>query len=67
MPEPHTNFALLQFPGPEAAARADAALRRAGILARGMGGYGLDDCLRITVGGADVMARLPGLIEETLT
>ena len=47
------NFILADFGTPEAAAAADAALRRRGILVRAMGAYALPHCLRITVGTAE--------------
>ena len=49
------NFALVRFPGPEekSAAAALAYLKSRGILVRAMGGYGLPDCLRITIGTED--------------
>lgn len=46
------NFVLVQFPkdaGKDAAA-ADAFLRARGVIVRAMGGYGLGDWLRITIG-----------------
>lgn len=45
------NFLLIRFPGgAEQVKGADAALRRAGLILRGMGGYGLHDCLRLSIG-----------------
>jgi len=46
------NFVLARFPKVEgrAAAEAEAFLASHGVLVRGCGGYGLGDCLRITVG-----------------
>lgn len=45
------NFLLMRFPGgAEQAKDADAALRQAGLILRGMGGYGLTDCLRLSIG-----------------
>jgi histidinol-phosphate aminotransferase len=45
------NFLLLRFPAsPRDAAAADAFLRQRGFILRPMGGYGLPDCLRMTVG-----------------
>ncbi|PNS07844.1 histidinol-phosphate transaminase [Solilutibacter silvestris] len=51
-----TNFLLVRFG--EDAARIDEALRTRGIVPRPMGGYGLPDCLRITIGTADQNATL---------
>ncbi len=47
------NFVLADFGSPERAAAADAALRTRGIIVRAVGGYGLPECLRITVGTAE--------------
>lgn len=45
------NFLLMQFPkGAEQAKAADAALRQRGLILRGMTGYGLPDCLRLSIG-----------------
>lgn len=45
------NFLLLGFlEGPQGASDAAAHLKAEGILVRAMGGYGLPDCLRITIG-----------------
>ncbi|MBW8824572.1 MAG: histidinol-phosphate transaminase [Xanthomonadales bacterium] len=51
-----TNFLLVRFG--EGASRIDDALRERGIVLRPMGGYGLPDCLRITVGTAEQNAKL---------
>jgi histidinol-phosphate aminotransferase len=56
------NFVLADFGTPEKAEAADAALRQGGIIVRGVRGYGLPHCLRITVGLADeVQAVIDGL------
>ena len=45
------NFVLVRFPDPVKGAReADAFLHSRGLIVRPVGGYGLTDCLRITVG-----------------
>jgi histidinol-phosphate aminotransferase len=45
------NFVLVRFPNPnKTAAQADAFLHSRGVIVRPVGGYGLSDCLRITVG-----------------
>ena len=44
------NFVLADFGTPEQAEAADACLRQRGIIVRGVRGYGLPHCLRITVG-----------------
>ncbi|MBV0891766.1 histidinol-phosphate transaminase [Paracoccus sp. Z118] len=46
----HANFVLARFEGPETAGAADAALKAEGVIVRRVGGYGLPDCLRITIG-----------------
>ena len=55
VPESRTNFVLIRFADAAAAAAADAALRGAGIIVRSLGGYGLTDCLRATVGPQEMM------------
>jgi histidinol-phosphate aminotransferase len=47
--ESHTNFILIHFVDEAQALRCDQALRAEGIIFRGMGGYGLANCLRATV------------------
>ena len=59
-----TNFLLVEFG--DAASRIEAALIARGIVLRPMGGYGLGDCLRITVGTADENARLLATLDEVL-
>jgi histidinol-phosphate aminotransferase len=56
------NFVLADFGAPETAAAADAFLRKRGIIVRGVRGYGLPNCLRVTVGTAEeVQAAVQGL------
>ncbi|WP_170415493.1 pyridoxal phosphate-dependent aminotransferase [Ruegeria atlantica] len=57
VPQSHTNFVLLRFASTLDAQRADAVLRANNLLMRGMGGYGLDNCLRATICEAPVMDR----------
>ncbi|MEW6020324.1 MAG: histidinol-phosphate transaminase, partial [Pseudomonadota bacterium] len=47
-----TNFVLVGFPshGPKTAAAAEAYLAGRGLIVRGVGGYGLPDHLRLTIG-----------------
>ena len=61
------NFVLARFPGgaPEADA-CDAFLKEAGIIVRRMGGYGLPDCLRISIGTAEEMETMMDAIERFL-
>jgi len=47
------NFVLADFAAAERAAAADAALRKRGLIVRAMRGYGLPQCLRITIGTAE--------------
>jgi len=54
-PESHTNFVLVPFTNSTEAGKADTALKNAGFIARGMGGYGLNHCLRVTMASADAM------------
>ena len=57
VPESACNFVLVRFPETEGrdAASADAFLKARGIIVRRMGGYGLPDALRITIGTEDEM------------
>ncbi|PHK94442.1 histidinol-phosphate transaminase [Pseudoroseomonas rhizosphaerae] len=48
-----TNFLLVDFGSPEGAGQADARLKSRGLIVRGMAGYGLPGCLRITIGTAE--------------
>jgi histidinol-phosphate aminotransferase len=51
-PEGHGNFLLIQFADPERAEAALQAMNAAGVIPRRVAGYGLPECLRITVGTA---------------
>jgi histidinol-phosphate aminotransferase len=57
-----TNFLLVEFGANTAAI--EAALVARGAVLRPMAGYGLPDCLRITVGTGDENRRLLGLLDE---
>lgn len=50
-----TNFVLIRFGDVEAVRLAEQALRQEGIIMRNVGGYGLADCLRATIGPESVM------------
>jgi len=50
------NFVLADFDTPEQAGAANAALKARGVIVRTVGGYGLPQCLRITIGTADECA-----------
>lgn len=52
------NFVLARFADAAEAAACDDWLRAAGILVRRVGAYGLDDCLRITVGDEAACRRV---------
>jgi histidinol-phosphate aminotransferase len=52
------NFVLADFEGVEKANAADAFLRSRGIIVRKVAGYGLPNCLRITVGPADEITQV---------
>ena len=70
-PESAGNFLLVQFPSapdqttPMAEA-ANAFLKKRGILVRRMAAYGLDDCLRITIGQENEMRTTIGALKEFL-
>ena len=53
-----TNFVLVRFQSSAAAASADVHLRSDAIVVRRMDGYGLPDCLRITLGTPEQMQRV---------
>ncbi len=58
VPDSLTNFVLLRCQDAEDARQQEAALRAEGVFVRSMGGYGLGDHLRITVGTDDDMEAL---------
>ncbi|MCV6587277.1 MAG: histidinol-phosphate transaminase [Marinibacterium sp.] len=53
-----TNFILARFASEDEANACDTVLQGRGILVRRVGGYGLPDCLRITVGDEDSCRRV---------
>ncbi len=59
-----TNFLLVEF-GHDAA-RVEAALVQRGIVLRPMAGYGLRDCLRITIGTEPENAQLLMMLDEVM-
>lgn len=59
------NFVLVRFPDGQAEA-AHAHLLSQGIRARAMGGYGLADCLRFTIGKREDMERVVTVLTEFL-
>ncbi|HRO15720.1 MAG TPA: histidinol-phosphate transaminase [Paracoccus sp. (in: a-proteobacteria)] len=56
--ESFANFVLARFDDPATADACDAALRAQGIIVRRVGGYGLPDCLRITIGDESACRRV---------
>ncbi|MGB1012121.1 MAG: pyridoxal phosphate-dependent aminotransferase [Thiolinea sp.] len=62
VPTSYTNFVLVQFSSLAQAQQAEQALRAEGILVRGMGGYGLGDCLRMTIGKAEEMQQVTDIL-----
>lgn len=67
VPASHANFALIGFGSAALTVRVDAALRREGIVLRGMASYGLPDRLRATIGAEDDMTRAAAIIESCLS
>lgn len=63
-PSSATNFVLIPFKDVGAAMCANTALLNAGYILRGMGGYGLPQCLRATVGTQSVMMAVADVLEE---
>lgn len=59
-----TNFVLVEF-GPDTA-KLEAELVKRGVILRPMGGYGLPDCLRISVGSPEENRRLLAALDEVL-
>jgi histidinol-phosphate aminotransferase len=57
------NFLLVDFGSAERAKAADAHLRARGLVVRAMGGYGLPQTLRVTIGTSEEN----GLVIEALT
>lgn len=57
------NFVLADFGTPAKAKAADDALKARGLIVRAMGGYGLPQCLRITIGTAEECT----MVTEALT
>lgn len=66
VPDSVCNFVLARFaeePGKNAEA-ADAFLRAKGVIVRRMGGYGLPDALRISIGTDEEMQMVVGILTE---
>lgn len=60
------NFVLARFDSPARADSVDEALQAAGILVRKMGGYGLPEALRITIGSAQDCNRIAQIVARAL-
>jgi histidinol-phosphate aminotransferase len=59
------NFVLIHFPeGDKTAAKADAFLSKNGVILRGVGAYGLPNCLRMTVGTEEANRLAVKLISD---
>jgi histidinol-phosphate aminotransferase len=59
------NFVLIHFPkAPHSAKEADAFLVARGLILRPVGGYGLPDCLRLTVAGEEANRRVVAALAE---
>lgn len=58
------NFILARFTDEDEASACDAHLREAGIIVRKVGGYGLPNCLRITVGDESACRRVAHAIGQ---
>ena len=67
----HTNFVLLEFADAAQVKSVDGALRQSGYVARGMAGYGLGHCLRITIARQEHMQKVADILanwaKENLT
>ncbi|WP_437725550.1 pyridoxal phosphate-dependent aminotransferase [Sorangium sp. So ce861] len=61
----HANFLLVELPDAEAAARAEADIRAAGVAVRSARSYGLPSFLRISLGAAETMERVATALERS--
>ena len=66
VPESRTNFVLIRFASAENSAEADRHLRANKLALRGMGPYGLADCLRATICEQNIMDRCLKVLKEVL-
>ncbi len=60
------NFILFRFASETIADQAEAALKSKGVLVRKVKGYGLPDCLRVTVGDEDSNRLLVATLQAFL-
>ena len=58
------NFVLIHFPKEKSAAEADTFLTSRGLILRGVGAYGLPDCLRLTVGSEEANHKVVAALAE---
>jgi len=64
VPDGVGNFVLARFADVATAEAADDHLKSNGIIARRVAGYGLPDCLRITIGKADEMEAVIAALRD---
>ena len=67
VPPSHGNFLLIRFRDTAQARHADSALTAAGFVLRGMGGYGLPDCLRLTIGEEEANVGVVAALKRFLS
>ena len=68
VPDSHGNFVLIDFEASgHRAAAIEQALLDAGVVVRPMRGYGLPECLRVTIGTAVEQSRLVDALRAALT
>jgi histidinol-phosphate aminotransferase len=60
------NFVLIRFRDAGEAALADSALTAAGFVLRGMGGYGLPDSLRLSIGDEEANVGVVAALKRFL-
>jgi histidinol-phosphate aminotransferase len=63
----HGNFLLIPFASTADAGAADRSLRSRGIILRPMAGYGMGECLRVTIGTSDEMAAVQASLGDWLS
>jgi len=59
-----TNFILARFANENEAKACDEFLQQQGVIVRGVAGYGLPNCLRITIGDETSCRRVASLVEQ---
>jgi histidinol-phosphate aminotransferase len=63
-PQSHGNFLLIRFESPEMAEGALKSMNAVGVIPRRVAGYGLPECLRITVGTASENDRVVAALAD---